>query len=242
MCIRWAHAGIKHQDALQKPGDTGASLQVADVGLGTREGKYRVPRLHGIPKRADLDRVSQRSPGAMALREREVPGLVAGLLHRRLDARLLRRPVRRRHRGAPAVLVDLRAQQASALLDPVLLILARLQVHEPNALPAGVAIARLIEGEAAAVWRDHAQGAHPDVGHRADLHANASYNGLNASRLYVLELIVELPGSHPVHPRACRHQRGGARRIGRGYGAAHVHQVGEPGTCDRLVSACQTIL
>mmetsp|Transcript_158871 Transcript_158871/g.509420 ORF Transcript_158871/g.509420 Transcript_158871/m.509420 type:complete len:572 (-) Transcript_158871:1922-3637(-) len=152
MGVRRTRPGVQHDDALEQTGNAGASFQVADVGLRARECQHGVPRLHGVPEGPDLDGISQGSPGSMALRQVDVSRLVLGLPHRGLDACLLRRSIGRGHARASAVLVDLRTQQTSALVDPVELVLAAFQVHEPDTLAARITVAALVEGETPPIW------------------------------------------------------------------------------------------
>mmetsp|Transcript_124128 Transcript_124128/g.358945 ORF Transcript_124128/g.358945 Transcript_124128/m.358945 type:complete len:387 (+) Transcript_124128:284-1444(+) len=239
MRIRWTSASSQHHDAFHQPRNPSGALQVADVGLGAGKRQNGIPRLHRVSQRAHLDGVAERRAGAMAFGEVDVPGLVASLPHRRLDARLLRWTVRRRHARAAAILIDLCAQQASALVQPVRLLVAAFEVDQADALASGVAVAALVEGKATALGRDHAQGAHADVGKRPDLHTDASGDGLGATALDVRKAWIELAWPHPTHRNASSDQRGGACCVGRANRAMHVEHMRQPAGGDGLVRPLQ---
>mmetsp|Transcript_131357 Transcript_131357/g.420279 ORF Transcript_131357/g.420279 Transcript_131357/m.420279 type:complete len:278 (+) Transcript_131357:1377-2210(+) len=171
--------GVRHhQAALQQARQTGATLQVPDVAFRTGGEQRRTPGLHDTSQSTNLDGVAQRGASAVALCDRDLARHHARLAHGVPDARLLRLAVRRRERGAAAVLVHGAARQACNLLHAVLFGVARLDVGPCEAVAPGVAAGAHVEGEAAALRRQHAGAAERDEGYRVEQRADAHAQGI----------------------------------------------------------------
>mmetsp|Transcript_114293 Transcript_114293/g.233766 ORF Transcript_114293/g.233766 Transcript_114293/m.233766 type:complete len:642 (+) Transcript_114293:851-2776(+) len=235
--VRRAGTRHEHEDALQETGAPCAAFQVANVGLRASEAKGHFAGLHDIAKGAHLDGISEGSTCAMALRQIDHPRLEAGFAHRGLDAGLLRWPIGGRHASTAPILVDSAAQHHSGLLPIVLNIVAGLEVHKPDSLSACIAVAALVEGEAAAHWRDHVQATHGDVGAGPDLSAHTASHPLVNPARHVLGVGGQVALPHVHHRDASGHERGGASSVGSADGALHVEGVREPTASDRVVGA-----
>mmetsp|Transcript_109013 Transcript_109013/g.293182 ORF Transcript_109013/g.293182 Transcript_109013/m.293182 type:complete len:211 (+) Transcript_109013:818-1450(+) len=166
--------------ALDEASHACATLQVTQVrlGRGHHQGGRPNGRVVNPLEGANLDGVAQRGASAVALCDRDLARHYARLAHGVPDARLLRLAVRRRERGAAAVLVHGAARQACNLLHAVLFGVARLDVGPCEAVAPGVAAGAHVEGEAAALRRQHAGAAERDEGYRVEQRADAHAQGI----------------------------------------------------------------
>mmetsp|Transcript_105544 Transcript_105544/g.293886 ORF Transcript_105544/g.293886 Transcript_105544/m.293886 type:complete len:722 (+) Transcript_105544:391-2556(+) len=240
VAVRQTHAVLGHQDAFEEAGRARVGLQVADVALGARE-DYRVValiRLLHSSQGADLDGISQRGAGAVALGGRDVMGVDASLPQGGLDAQLLGRPVWGRHTGTAAVLVHLVADGASLLQLRVLVTAANHDVAHARALASGVPVARGVKRETAALQGEHVLGGAADVRARVDDHVGAARQGTGTVCIQRGRLRAAVGGLlDGVHGGTEGRQPGGAGRVARPRRSAEVQGVGEALAGDVHVAA-----
>mmetsp|Transcript_86468 Transcript_86468/g.201184 ORF Transcript_86468/g.201184 Transcript_86468/m.201184 type:complete len:366 (-) Transcript_86468:1236-2333(-) len=176
VAVRQTHAVLGHEDALEQARGPCVGLQVADVALGTRvqDGPVAVVCLLHTSQGTDLNGISQRGAGAVALGCSDVVGHDACLPKRGLDAELLRRPVGRCHTGTAAVLIHLVTNGASLLHLRIPVAIADIDIAHTGAFPSSVAVARHVKREATALQRQHVLTRATNVRAGIDNHVRAS--------------------------------------------------------------------
>mmetsp|Transcript_81126 Transcript_81126/g.204239 ORF Transcript_81126/g.204239 Transcript_81126/m.204239 type:complete len:207 (-) Transcript_81126:1586-2206(-) len=177
MAIRRSCARVAHQHALDDASHSCARLQVPEVGLraGLHEG-HGGSILHHALQGADLDGIPQRGAGAVELGAGHLAGSEACLLHGAADALLLGGSVRRRHAGAPAVLVEASTDHGACCVIGAHLL--RPGEEGPASLTTLESIGRHIECEAPAVGREHVRPAKVDEIAWARHHVGAHHERL----------------------------------------------------------------
>mmetsp|Transcript_109631 Transcript_109631/g.309903 ORF Transcript_109631/g.309903 Transcript_109631/m.309903 type:complete len:414 (-) Transcript_109631:254-1495(-) len=202
---------------------------MAHVCLVGCEENWQAAGLQNRDQCAHLDRVAEGGARAVALGGRDVVGLEAGLHQRGPDAQLLGRPVGGRHAGAPAVLVHLVADGHGLLHLRVAVAVADGDVGHAAALTSRVAVAGHVEGEAAALHREHVLAGGADVDARIHDHVDAAGQRAHGFRVDGRCLGAALRGPlDGIHRGAEGRQPRGAGRVAGPAGASKVQVVGNP--------------
>mmetsp|Transcript_30739 Transcript_30739/g.86693 ORF Transcript_30739/g.86693 Transcript_30739/m.86693 type:complete len:561 (-) Transcript_30739:1246-2928(-) len=225
VAVRCALRVYAHEDGLEEATDAGTALTMPDVRLRRGDDDGRVPEPHDLPVRPDLYGVAEGGAGAVALRRVDLRRLQADLLQHGHVASLLRRPIRRHHRGAAAVLVYVAAREDREV--PLRgLELLRLEAAGGRGLAAREAVGRGVVREAAADVGVHAGGAGADIRLRDEAQVDAAGD-------HGVHLVVVLV--HQVQfARVAAHQRTRAGRVDGHARALEVHAVVEAVRADRV--------
>ena len=151
---------LEREQHLDQPGDAGRRFEMADVGLDGTDHQRPLAVMRCPEDRAQrphLDRIAERSSGAVRLDVTDVSGVHAGVRERGADDLFLRLGIRRRQAVAAAVLIQGRSVNDTddrvAIADRVR---QPLQHHQAAALGANVSVGRRIERVAAADEGHHA--------------------------------------------------------------------------------------
>mmetsp|Transcript_91433 Transcript_91433/g.295843 ORF Transcript_91433/g.295843 Transcript_91433/m.295843 type:complete len:222 (+) Transcript_91433:245-910(+) len=209
VAVRCARGEVEHADALDEAGDACSRLQVADVRLRARlQDRLLSVFTQDSSQGSDLDGIAQRGARAVALRNSDHLRIQAALPHGVFDDGLLRGAVRRRHTGTSAILIDGAADQDGHPISRLDGIVADFQLYAAQALASGEAVGRLVEGEAAAVRREHAGAAQGDVGHRTDQSVRSDDQAVPQVRRHARSLLARLLLAHGHLCNAACHQGG----------------------------------
>ena len=169
----------------------------------------------------DLDRVAQRSPGAVCLQVSDVAGFEIGALQRIGDDSLLGNAVRHRQPARCAVLVDRAAADHGP--NPVTVanrVLEPLDDDDTAALAAHVAVRGRVEGLAPAVGREHVRTGERDHGRRGEQDVRAA--GQREVAFAQAQRLARLMDGH---------QRRAARRVDGDRGTLQPQPIADPSRC-----------
>mmetsp|Transcript_61214 Transcript_61214/g.96900 ORF Transcript_61214/g.96900 Transcript_61214/m.96900 type:complete len:201 (-) Transcript_61214:1153-1755(-) len=183
-----------HQDTFQESGDTCASFTMSNVGLGRGDHHRLMPghHRHHLLVGSDLDRITKRCTGAMALSGIHLRRLHADLFDDCLQASLLCWSVRSCQRCTSSILVNL-ASCTDAIVPLLPFKGLQLERTRRGSLPSSVAISREVVSETSAKMRVHACATATDVGHRAEAEIDSTNND-GLARIEVLMQQIQLAG------------------------------------------------
>mmetsp|Transcript_27020 Transcript_27020/g.77549 ORF Transcript_27020/g.77549 Transcript_27020/m.77549 type:complete len:343 (+) Transcript_27020:575-1603(+) len=164
----------------------------------------------------------------MALRNGAHSWQDASLSERLPDDFLLRRPIRSSQSCASSILIYGRAKENSKATYGLHAVLAGLELHPAHALPARVAVGRLVEGEAPPLLREHLRAAEAHVALGPEQQVAAQHQAVHEPGGHRRPPLPPLPPAHGHLRHAASHQRGGAGGLRGARRAREPQDAGQP--------------